>query len=131
MPGTIFFRVTQSSGLVHLQPTEDREIKVTATDEAERHSAVERAGARQGRDRTAARVGQGRMRHALLGRHAHPDQPVFGLEKDVNAVRYMVRDKGRYPDAKIHQHSGFQLAGDPTGDGGLRFQSGAYALETR
>ena len=71
--------------LIDLQAAEHREVEMAAADQAERHGAVERAGAGQRGDRPAARVGQRRMRHAFLGRRAGADQPVLGLEEHLHA----------------------------------------------
>ena len=78
--------VGELSGLIDLQAAEHREVEMAAADEAERHGAVERAGAGQRGDRTAARVGQHGMRHAFLGRSAGADQPILGLEENMHAL---------------------------------------------
>ena len=82
---------------------------MTAANEAERHRAVEGAGAGQRGDGTAAGVGQRRMRHALLGRRAGTDQPVLGLEEHVHALRHVVGDQRRNADAEIDQHARLEL----------------------
>ena len=134
MPGTILLGdhpVGQPSLLIDLQAAEHREVEMTAANEAERHGAVERAGAGQCRDRTAARVGQRGMRHAFFGRRAGADQSILGLEENMHAVRQIVRDQRRNPDAEIDEHARSKLPGNPTRDDGLRFHSALMQLATR
>ena len=64
MPGTILpgdHPVGEMARAVDLQGAEHRHVEVPAADQAERHRAVERAGAGQRADRPSARVGQQRM----------------------------------------------------------------------
>ena len=74
--------------LIDLQAAEHREVEMTAADEAERHGAIECAGAGKCGDRAPAGVGQRGMRHAFLRRRAGADQSVLGLEEDVHALRH-------------------------------------------
>ena len=115
--------VGQSAGLIDLQATEHREVEMTAANEAERHGAVEGAGAGERRHRTAARVGQRGMRHPLLRRRAGADQTVLGLEENMQALRHVVRDQRRNSNAEIDEHARRKLPGDPTRDDRLRFHS--------
>jgi L-aminopeptidase/D-esterase-like protein len=74
------------AALIDLQAAEDRDVKMAAADEAERHCAVERAGAGQRCHRTAAGVGQGRMSHAFFRRRSGADQAVLGLEEHMRVL---------------------------------------------
>src|SRR5271169_1796784 len=97
---------------------------MAAADEAERHGAVESAGARQSRHWTATSIGQCRMRHAFLGGSASSDQSILGLEKDAYALGHIVRHERRNADAEIDQHSRSEFPGNTAGDDDLRFHHG-------
>ena len=83
--------------------------------------AVERARSWQSGDRATLRHRSASdapfLRPALLN---CPQQPVFRLEKDLNAIRDAVRDKCWNPDAQVHEHARLgQFLGDPAGYDGL------------
>ena len=50
--------VRQQPGLIHLKAAKDRQVDMAAANEAERHGAVESAGAGQGGDGFTAGIGQ-------------------------------------------------------------------------
>ena len=93
--------VGQVSGLVHLQSAEHGEVEMPAANEAERHRAVECAGARQRRDWTAARICEGRMGHTFVGRRANSNHPVLRLEERVHAVRHVICDSVGIPMPRL------------------------------
>ena len=78
--------VRQLPGLIDLQSAEHGQINMTAANKTKRHCAVERAGARERRDRATAGVGQSRMRHALFGRAAGANQAVLRLEENMHVL---------------------------------------------
>jgi hypothetical protein len=125
MPGTIFPGIIQLARpfLIDLQAAEDREVEMAPADEAERHRAIERAGTGQRGHRTAARIGQRGMRHALFRRHAGPYQSILGLKEDMHALGQMICHQGRDSDTEVHQHSRRELAGNSARDDRLRFHS--------
>jgi len=57
-------------------------------------------------DRSAAGIGQQRVRHALLGNRTGADQPVLGLKKYLEIRREVVCDQRGNADAKIDKIPG-------------------------
>ena len=92
---------------------------MAASNEPERHRAVERARAGQRRYRPPACVSQHGVRHAFLGRCAGTDEAVLGLKEDMQAFGNVIRDQRRNSDAEVHKHARRELAGSTTGDDGL------------
>jgi hypothetical protein len=94
--------IGQQSALIDLKATEHH---VATANETERHRTVERTGTRQRRNRTARRIRQCRMRHALLWNRSGPDQPVLGLEENLKPGRKVICHERRDSDAQVHQHA--------------------------
>ena len=109
--------------VIDLQTTKDREIEMSAPNEAERHRAIECARTRQCGNGTAAGVRQRGMRHAFFRRRAGADQPVLRLKENAHAVWNVVCHQGRNSNAEIDEHAGFQLASDSACNDYLRFHS--------
>ena len=104
---------------IDLQAAKHGDVDMAAADQAERHRAVEGGRARQRTDRLAAGIGQQRMRHALFGDGTGADQPVLGLEEDVQPFGHVVRDQRRNADAEIDEIAGSKLLRHAPGDDGL------------
>src|SRR5450631_4606786 len=103
---------------------------MAATNETERHGAVERAGSWQRRHRASTGICQHRMRHAFRGRRSGADQAVLRLKKHANAGGHVMGDEGRDADAEIYQHSLFELACDAAGDDDLWLHWRAHVFAT-
>ena len=69
--------------LINLQSTQNGQIDMAASDKCEGHGAIEGAGAREGCDGVASRVGEPRLDHAFLWTWSRSDQPVLRLEKNL------------------------------------------------
>ena len=95
--------VGEMASRVDLQAAEHGDVDMAAADQAERHRAVEGAGARQRADRPAAGIGQQRMRHALLRNRPGADQSVLGLKEHVEAGGNVVGDQRRNADPQIDE----------------------------
>src|SRR6185437_9795091 len=103
---------------VDLQAAEHRNVDMAAADQGERHCAVEGRRPRKRADRSAARIGQQGMRHALLRNRPSADQTVLRLEEYVEFRRHIVCDQSRNADAEIDQVSRTKLERDaPCYDG--------------
>src|SRR6201999_2750103 len=90
---------------VDLPTAEHGDVDMAATDQGERHRAVEGGCARKRADRPAAGIGQQGMRHALLGHRSGADQAILRLEEYIESRRHVVRDQGGYANAEIDQIS--------------------------
>jgi hypothetical protein len=101
---------------VDLQATQYGHVDVAATDQAERHRAVERARARDGSHGPATRIGETRLGHRFLGNGSGADQSVLGLKEDADTLRNVIGDQRGNADAEVHQHAVAQLEGDASRD---------------
>ena len=122
MPGTILFGnhpIGEMSGLIDLEAAQDREVEMSTSNETERHRAVERGSPGQRGDGSAAGVREHGMRHAFLGWSAGPDQPVFGLEEDMQPFRDVICHRRRDPNAQIDEHACLEFPGDAPRDDDL------------
>ena len=84
---------------------------MATANEAERHGAVEGAGAGQGRNGATGSIGQQGLHHALLGGRAGTNQSIFRLEKNANILRQEIRDQRRNSNTEIHQHARSEALG--------------------
>ena len=80
---------------------------------------------------SAAGVREHGMRHAFLGWSAGPDQPVFGLEEDMQPFRDVICHRRRDPNAQIDEHACLDFPGDAPRNDDLRFHWHAHEFVTR
>src|SRR5260221_3708009 len=87
--------------LRHLQAAEDGEVHMAAADHREGVGAREEARSRNCGDGLFAGIDEVRVYPALVRERADPEQTVFRLQRDVDALRDVIRDQGRYADAEV------------------------------
>src|SRR5260370_32675008 len=99
---------------VDLQAAKDGHIDMAAADQSEGHRAVERAGTRQGADRSAAGIGQKRMNQSLLLYRSGADQSVFRLEEHLELRRNIAGDQRPNSDPQVYKVAGSGFRCDKT-----------------
>ena len=65
------------------------------------------------------------------GWRAGPDQPVFGLEEDMQPFRDVICHRRRDPNAQIDEHACLDFPGDAPRNDDLRFHRYAHEFVTR
>ena len=95
---------------------EYRQINVLAPDHGEAGHRIEDRRAGQGGDRLLARIDQVGVFFPFVGKRPHPENAIFGLKGDFQAVGNVVGNEGRNADAEVDVPAVLKFGGDALGD---------------